>query len=462
MMILEKRWIATFFALAALWAFVLLSTLYTTVEGIETLVDDSLDLSLVTIPLMAFSLVYATVTVFIFILYLVTYKKAEHHQLRLKAQYSSNNRLMDNDQELCSIIIPARNEEDTIKRTVERCLQQTYRNLEVVVICHNCTDRTFEEAHVKDSRVKVYDVKTKEVGKGIALNQGVEKATGNFLLILDGDGMLSRDFIESTMPMFKEGYAAVQGRYVPSNRNYNFVTRMLSLEGDLWSTPYMTIRTVLGKKVSLGGTGYIVRKDILVKVGMFENHLVDDYELTFRLLRNKYKIAFAPLSICYDEKPPTLQFMMRQRARWFKGFMSLMRHRIAEPGDLIGNLYWINPIAILSGIVGLLIAGFAGVHNLLFGYYPYKFAYLSIELWFLLYGSMTLLQAMVLTRQYGRAGLRYALLLPIFIGFSNYWLAAAMKSFFVKSWGNTKTTHGFISKSDMEKLVAGEAEEKKG
>jgi cellulose synthase/poly-beta-1,6-N-acetylglucosamine synthase-like glycosyltransferase len=189
---------------------------------------------------------------------------------------------------------------------------------------------------------------------------------------------------------------------------------------------------------------------------------VDDYELTFRLLRNKYKIAFAPLSICYDEKPPTLQFMMRQRARWFKGFMSLMRHRIAEPGDLIGNLYWINPIAILSGIVGLLIAGFAGVHNLLFGYYPYKFAYLSIELWFLLYGSMTLLQAMVLTRQYGRAGLRYSLQLPIFIGFSNYWLAAALKSFFVKSWGNTKTTHGFISKSDMEKLVASEAEEKKG
>jgi cellulose synthase/poly-beta-1,6-N-acetylglucosamine synthase-like glycosyltransferase len=458
---LEARWIAVFFALATLWTFVLLSTIYTTIEGVETLVDESLDLSLVTIPLMALSLVYAAITIFIFILYLLTYNRAERYQLRMKATYSSNNPLMHVNQELCSIIIPARNEEDTIKRTVQRCLQQTYRNLEVVVICHNCSDRTFEEAHVDDSRVKVFDVKTKEVGKGVALNHGVQKATGNYLLILDGDGLLSRDFIESAMPMFKDGYAAVQGRYVPSNRNYNFITRMLSLEGDLWSTPYMTIRTILGKKVGLGGTGYIVRKDFLVKVGMFENHLVDDYELTFRFLRNKYKIAFAPLSICYDEKPPNLQFMMRQRARWFRGFMSLMRHRIAEPQDLIGNLYWINPVAILSGTIALLIAGFAGMHNLLFGYYPYQFAYLSVELWFLLYGSMIILQAMVLAKQYGLAGLRYSLLLPIFLGFSNYWLAAAMKSFFVKSWGNTKTTHGFISKSDMEKLVASEAEEKK-
>ncbi len=54
---------------------------------------------------------------------------------------------------------------------------------------------------------------------------------------------------------------------MPSNRNYSFVTRLLSIEGDLWSTPYMTARTALDQRGGLGETGYILRKDILQEVG---------------------------------------------------------------------------------------------------------------------------------------------------------------------------------------------------
>ena len=80
--------------------------------------------------------------------------------------------------DICSIIIPSKNEESVIRRTVEECLKQSYQNLEIIVVCHKCTDRTFEEASVKDNRVKVYDFKTKEVGKGFALNYGDTKAEG--------------------------------------------------------------------------------------------------------------------------------------------------------------------------------------------------------------------------------------------------------------------------------------------
>ena len=100
------------------------------------------------------------------------------------------------------------------------CLEQTYKNIEVIVICHNCTDRTFQEAQVKNPRVHAFDFRTKAAGKGIALNFGVENAKGKYLLVLDADGLLSRDFIEKAIPIFDNGYAAVQGRYIPSNRDY--------------------------------------------------------------------------------------------------------------------------------------------------------------------------------------------------------------------------------------------------
>ncbi len=39
----------------------------------------------------------------------------------------------------------------------------------------------------------------------------------------------------------------------------------------------MTAQTIIDKKCGLWGTGYIIKKDILLKVGGFTNHLVDDY-----------------------------------------------------------------------------------------------------------------------------------------------------------------------------------------
>ena len=351
----EKKWIIFFFLFVGLWSLVLVSTILSKVTGEQGLVDFSVDLSFATVPLLAIIIAYTMVTTFIFVAYLCVIRKAKRYQ---KKMYSSHTLLQmpeqrkflnivstqyDSTKALCTIIIPSHNEESVIRRTVTDCFKQTYKNIEVIVVCHNCSDRTFEEANIGDSRVRVFDYKTKESGKGIALNYGVEKSRGKYLLILDGDGLLSSDFIELALPMFKDNYAG-QGKYSPSNRNYNMLTRLLSVEGDLWSTPFMTVRGILEKRCPLGGTGYILRKDALIDVGMFDNHLVDDYELTFRLLRKKYKIAFAPLCIDYDEKPPALDIMLRQRSRWAKGFLSLLTTRIPESTDIIGHVSWLWPI----------------------------------------------------------------------------------------------------------------------
>lgn len=469
------------FAFVGLWLLVLSSTLYTTITKSGLLIDKELDLSYITMPLLGIILVYTLVTIFIFVVYFVTFNRVKSYQLKMQSlnwrngnnnyqqlnnkirpekksgtdvngeeKFAVNNlpiNLQSGAKKICSIIIPSRNEESVIKRTISECLKQTYYDIEIVVVCHNCTDFTFEEAkQIPDTRVKAFDFKTKESGKGVALNFGLEQATGEFVLILDGDGMLSYDFIEKALPLFVDGYAAVQGRYMPSNRDYSLLTKLLSIEGDLWSTPYMTTRSFLDQRCGLGGTGYIVRKSVLMEEGMFANHLVDDYELTFRLLRKKHRIAFAPLCVDYDEKPPTLEIMLRQRARWAKGFISLLSKRVAEPTDIIGNIHWLSPIAAISGLVMLLIPAYASIHHLLYEYYPYTYSYMPLSLWYVLTGLIYGLQSMVLFKQYGAKGLKYALYLPLYNAFSHYWFVSFSKAFFVKSWANTKTTHGFTKK----------------
>ena len=447
----DKGWVALFFVIVALWVLVLASTIYPRIYGTEILVDTDTDLTYFTLPILAFSMIFVAMLIFVFLAYLASYNRARKYQMKMKRQATDRFR---SQIERCSIIIPARNEESVIKRTVLNCLQQTYENIEVIVICHNCTDRTYYEAQVEDPRVRVFALETKESGKGIALNYGVEKSTGNYILVLDSDGLLNRDFVENALPIFDGNYAAVQGRYVPSNRNFNFVTRMLALEGDLWSTPFMTVRSTLGKRTPLGGTGFIVQKDILIKVGMFANHLVDDYELTFRLLRNGYRLAFAPYSINYDEKPPTLEFMIRQRARWGRGFLDLLKMRIAERSDPIGNIYWLSPISAITGLTMLLLPAYAAIHFLIFGYYPFTYAFIPLNIWFMLTGTLFGLESAVLVKEYGRRGLVFALGLPALTPFSHYWFATFIKAFTVKSWANTKTTHGFFKETRAEKILA--------
>jgi cellulose synthase/poly-beta-1,6-N-acetylglucosamine synthase-like glycosyltransferase len=446
----DRGWIAFFFVVVALWALVLTSTIYPRIYGIEILVDTELDLTYFTLPILGFNLIYVFMLIMIFAVYLGSYGKVRKYQIQMKKKASEKFR---NQTDLCTIVIPARNEESVIKRTVLNCLQQTYRNIEVIVVCHNCTDRTFDEAKVEDPRVRVFDLQTREVGKGIALNYGVERSKGSYILVLDSDGLLTHDFLENALPLFDENYAAVQGRYIPSNRNFNFVTRMLALEGDLWSTAFMTVRSHLGRRCPLGGTGYIVRKDILAKVGMFANHLVDDYELTFRLLRNGYRIAYAPLSVNYDEKPPTLEFMLRQRSRWGRGFIDLLGTKLAERSDIIGHIYWLNPIAAIAGLIMLMVPAYAALHYLIFDYYPYTYTYIPLSVWLVLTGVLFALQALVLVREYGRRGFVYATQIPALTPFSHYWFISFIKAFTIKSWANTKTTHGFMKETRVEKIV---------
>ena len=431
----------------ALWTVVLTSSIYPRIYGIEILVDSEFDLTYFTLPILGFNLIYVVMLILIFGVYLAAYGKVTKHQLKMKEGVSERFR---NQTELCSIIIPARNEESVIKRTVLECLKQTYQKIEVIVVCHNCSDRTYEEANVNDPRVKAFDLRTKEAGKGIALNFGVKNSSGNFIMVLDSDGLLTRDFIEKALPLFDENYSAVQGRYIPSNRSFNLVTRMLALEGDLWSTPFMTIRTCIGRRCPLGGTGYIVRKDILAKVGMFANHLVDDYELTSRLLKKGYKIAFAPLSINYDEKPPTLDFMLRQRARWAKGFIDLLGTRAGDRSDIIGHIFWLSPIAAVTGFIMLMIPAIAAIHYLIYDYYPYTYAYMPLSIWFVLIGLLFILQGAVLIKEYGWRGFGYAAQIPLFLPFSHYWFVSFIRAFTIKSWASTKTTHGFMKQKGTE------------
>jgi hypothetical protein len=190
---------------------------------------------------------------------------------------------------------------------------------------------------------------------------------------------------------------------------------------------------------------------------MFSNNLVEDAELTYRLIRNGYRMAFVPLSVVYGEEPVSFDSLLRQRARWNRGFLSLLTHKV-EPKDILGNLYWVFPGISYSTFIILAIVAFASIHTLIFGSKPYNLTYIPFSLWLICitlnYGVLILL----LIRNFGLMGMRYASLLPLYLIYTQYMFATSIKTFFVKSWHTTKTDHGFNESKNMKSVTYDKSE----
>jgi cellulose synthase/poly-beta-1,6-N-acetylglucosamine synthase-like glycosyltransferase len=446
----DKVSISVFFVMATLWGIMIYYTLEPRLLGYDILTDNRVDISPLTWVFVILSLVGSSLWFFVQVGFLLVGDKVINNQNR-----ALMNKRCDWSQPLVSIIIPAKNEEAVIKRTIASCLSQTYMNIEIVLVCHNCTDGTYSAAtQLYDKRVRSFDYRTKEAGKGIALDFGVEQSRGKYILVLDSDGTLNSDFITTALPLFDSAnIAAVQGKLLPNNRHHNIITELLSLEGDLFSIPYMTVKSFLDKRTSLGGTGYLIRKDILQTVGGFRNSLIDDFELSFRLFRNKYRIVFAPLSISHDERPPEIGLMLKQRSRWVKGHLDLLTRRVAEPSDIMGNIYWLNPIFMLCGLLGVAIVSFGILFYTVFDFIPYKFSFVPIQIWIGMTIVSYFLQLAILMKQQGLNGIRHVGHLVLAPPFSQYWYVTLMKACFVKSWADTKTAHGFFTSKDLARLT---------
>jgi cellulose synthase/poly-beta-1,6-N-acetylglucosamine synthase-like glycosyltransferase len=407
-------------------------------------VNRNLDMSFITTPLVAASIINSAIWVSIYIIFHIIRKKVIDYQVTIM---NKNSLATDEHPPLVSIIIPARDEENVIRQTVLNCLEQTYKNIQVIIVCHNCKDSTYQQANLAHKRVKALELKTVEAGKGIALNYGIDNSDGEYILILDSDGRLDKEFVGNSLPFFKEGYAAVQGKIDASNRDYNLLSRLLALEGDLFSFPFMAVRSFLSRRTPLGGTGFIISKDILVKAGKFSNSLIDDFELSFRLYKQGYEIVFAPLSVVSDEKPPKVEIMMNQRARWLKGHIDLLKHNIAEPTDVIGMIYWLSPVFSTCGLISVAVASFSVIFYFVFGYYPYRFAHVPFLTWIILTTSINALYITLLRYDTKINNFRHFLYSLFLTPFSTYWYVVLVKSFFVKSWSTTKTAHGFRTMS---------------
>ena len=108
-------------------------------------------------------------------------------------------------EELISVIIPVYNVEKYIRFCLDSVINQTYKNLEIIIIDDGTKDLSgdiAEEYAAKDSRIKV--IHKENGGLSDARNVGLDVATGKYIAFLDSDDVIAYDFYEYLYNLIKE------------------------------------------------------------------------------------------------------------------------------------------------------------------------------------------------------------------------------------------------------------------
>lgn len=176
-----------------------------------------------------------------------------------------------------SVIIPTWNEE----KYIESCLksirsQKTHAEYEVLVCDARSEDRTREIADRYADRIILSDVRS----IGIQRNLGAEKATGNYLIFVDADTILSENYLEKVMEKFKSDpeLLAFSARFMFPKRTEKLIF------AEKITNSYLGFRGKMGLAILLG-FNTCVRRDIFERSGGFRDVPLEDGEFGFRLRR---------------------------------------------------------------------------------------------------------------------------------------------------------------------------------
>ncbi len=254
-----------------------------------------------------------------------------------------------------AVVIPAHNEESLIARCVESLRASAAgTSARIVVIAHNCSDQTAENARQAGAEVVAYD-DPQARGKGFALIHGFEHvfaSATDAVLVVDADSTVSENLIQLASDALAGGAEAIQCRYeldsVPSRPK----TRLTALAFRGFNLIRAGGRDRLGLSAGILGNGFAIRREVLEQTPYNSLSVVEDLEYHVQLLLSGKKVSFLEEAVVSSRATTSAGGDITQRSRWEGGramvarrWMIPLARRMAS-----GRLHLLEPLLDLSSL----------------------------------------------------------------------------------------------------------------
>jgi cellulose synthase/poly-beta-1,6-N-acetylglucosamine synthase-like glycosyltransferase len=272
---------------------------------------------------------------------------------------------------LVSVIIPVLNEEKTIAWTIKSLREQTYRNIEIIAVDDGSTDNTPDICTKLASNDKKFRYLrfSDRAGKSAALNYGLRFAGGKYVVFVDSDTTFDRDSIVNIIKTFSDPrVGGVSGNVQPRNGKVNLLTTLQHIEYLFSISVGRRIRAWFGILPIISGAFGAFRRDLIAleTIGGHEPGPGNDSDLTIRVRKQGYKIAFAPEAVCLTNVPERFDKLIKQRWRWDR---NLIKNRVRKHRDLFNpfsrNFMLRNTLSSIDSILSHVAIAFLTVAYLI-------------------------------------------------------------------------------------------------
>lgn len=116
--------------------------------------------------------------------------------------------------DLISVVIPAYNVEEKINRCINSLLEQTYQNLEIIIVNDGSTDLTAQKCEEYSNRNEIKYISISNGGVSNARNIGMKSAKGKYITFVDADDYIEKDMIEKLVNLIMDSDLVICGKNV--------------------------------------------------------------------------------------------------------------------------------------------------------------------------------------------------------------------------------------------------------
>lgn len=230
-----------------------------------------------------------------------------------------------------SAIIPAYNRRQFIEETIESVINQTYDNIEIIIIDDGSTDGSREILEGYKNKIVLLEHENRiNKGQSASINLGIKYASGQYIAILDSDDLWEPDKIRLQVEYLEmhEDTGLVYGNGVAVNEDGNYLYDIYGKNHTERNLP----EDILLDCYFLVPNNSLLRSEIFSKSGMFDESLraAQDHDMAIRI-GEITKLAYIDKKIFKYRRHSQSISNMNAGLRWNNGFKILEKAKNRFP-----------------------------------------------------------------------------------------------------------------------------------
>ncbi|MDE1861978.1 MAG: glycosyltransferase family 2 protein [Thaumarchaeota archaeon] len=266
------------------------------------------------------------------------------------------------DSEKISIIMPVFRESACLEGLLSHLIRDSYATKEILVVVDEPTEYTMKLVKRFEKDVN-FIINMKRKGKVGALNSTVHISSGQILLFLDSDNVITSNSV------LMQVVAGMRGRDIVEFQldalGNSFIAKLVGIEFANANLTNMLYSRYSARKPIIGGAAFAIRREAFFEIGGFRNFITEDLDLGWRAFEKRKSYSHLDGVKIYTAVPTDLRSWISQRKRWSTGGAEWFsrNYRSIVTGTLknmmsitIPSFLILFPTAVL-GIINLILPG---------------------------------------------------------------------------------------------------------